>query len=178
MAEQDMLVVPDGEMANWGLLLKTLATGINHFDGANLKPDAATEQVTGSAPAAGSLLENAVQRVATASAQNPPTHAEFTAAEFTALLGDVGSGIAMPDGVTMVRLIQSGGGHLVIRLPAKEALLKQEYKILNGEEYGPRAFITEWFARRAASPGAAISPAERMLLNDQFVGDYAVTHCM
>ncbi len=182
--------VEDAAMRKWGQLVKSLATGIDHFHGltaADLDPATSTKLVSNLVPGAVALfanpnalarLQGAVAKVKAGADTGGPINVRFQPAEFESLLKSLSIAAELPDGTTEVRLVQSGNGCVFIRLPARQALLEQEFRILSGTAaYAPPQFVTDWFARRAAA-GTPPSVDEQMELNDNFVGDYAVTHCM
>ena len=173
---QSPVAMSPASRVTWGQIVKTLATNIDHMrPPSKLQANQPTPFAGGPAPsAAAPLLAQVAGNMANT---DPGDVLDFPAASFQALLNEANSGIALPAGVTTVRLIQSGGAVLVVRLPARQALLERENAIVAaGATYRPATYITDWYATLVA--GAPPTDEERMAMHDAFVGDYSITHCM
>ena len=167
----DMFIVDDDNLQRWGQLIKTLATGIDHFVALNnLQLSPAGDSVIGPRIGANDPRTALVAALAKIAANAP-----MTATDFNVLLIQTNVTVVLPPQCTTVEFCQTSGTNIVVRLPAKDFLLQREAKIKQGETYQPRQFLINWFATRQTAPAATVE--ERMQLNDNFVGDYSIAHC-
>jgi hypothetical protein len=173
--DQEPVQMPSAATARWGQVVKTLASNIDHLrPPTNIVPNQPLTMVGGPPPGeAQPTLADWAQRMAGTA---PGTPLDLTRAEFEALVRECNVGLALPAGISTVRLIQSGGNVLVVRLPARRPLLKVENGLLTDTPYRSASFITDWYVGRVT--GGASTPEDQMDLHDAFVGDYAITHCM